>query len=252
MSIRWGHGRLFGVGAWFPFAVSLGGGVVPTTKLKLSYAVQLSVAELCRLSKSPVLATLTFAENVVDRVEAEKRYRRLKERLRRRFLSLNAVGVWQRQARGAWHLHLVLDRCIAIEWLRPQAVACGFGTFINLRRIGAAGFRQLGPDRVARYISRYVSRDLPEGDKGARLVAYIGNARRCTVRFGWANGVSKLWRAGRGIFFELFGHTPDFDSYWFVVRLGWETFSSDEKDLMLQSRGVRSWWDPDRYPPDPF
>lgn len=221
-------------------------------KLKLTYAVQLAVAELCRLSKSPVLATFTFAENVCDREEAEVRYRRLKERLRRHTLTLNAVGVWQRQARGAWHLHLVMDRQVSIEWLRPAAVACGFGPFVNLKRIGADGFRQLSPAKVARYISRYVSRDLPDEDKGARLVAYVGNARRATVRFGWANGVSRLWRAGRGLFFDMFGHSPDFESYWFVVRLGWESLTADEKSLAFESRGVRSWWDPDRYPPDPF
>lgn len=224
-----------------------------TSKLKLSYAVQLSVSEVCRLSRSPVLATFTFSENITDKAEAETRWHRLRERLRRRSPDLNAVGVWQRQARGAWHLHLVMDRFLSVEWLRPSAVACGFGTFINLRPINRNGFRQFSSEQVGRYVARYLTRDTPAEDKGVRLVAYLGNAHRATVRFAWARGLHALWRNGRSEFWELFQRLPTSEDWWFIVRLGWELLSPENQRIAFETnRAVRSWWDPEGHPPDPF
>lgn len=224
---------------------------------KLAYAVQLCVEEVCRGSSSPIFATFTFAENITSKAEAEIRWGRLRERLRRRHPNLHGVGVWQRQSRGAWHLHLVLDRMLEITWLRSSALSCGFGTFINLRFVKKMdGFRDMGgPIRVARYIARYVTRD-ERGleDKGVRIVCFIGRGTRvASTRFGWAQGLSQLWRYGRAEFFSIFGHPPGPGEFNLCVRLGWELLSAEEQQrLHLTSASVRKWADPDEYPPDPF
>jgi len=224
---------------------------------KLAYAVQLCVEELCRESETPVFATLTFAENITSKSEAEVRWGRLRERLRRRYPNLKGVGVWQRQSRGAWHLHLVIDRQLDINWLRPAAMACGFGTFINLRFVKKMdGFRDMGGAvKVARYIARYVTRD-ERGieDKGVRIVCFIGRETRiASTRFGWAAGLSQLWRYGRAEFFTIFGCAPSAGQYGLCVRLGWELLSAEEQERRhLTSASVRRWANPDDYPPDPF
>jgi len=224
---------------------------------KLAFAVQLCVFELCRTSETPTFATLTFADNITDKAEAEIRWGRLRERLRRRCPNLRGVGVWQRQSRGAWHLHLVLDRYIDINWLRPAAQSCGFGSFINLRFVKKFdGFRDMGgPMKVAKYIARYVTRDErgPE-DKGVRVVCFISrDARVASTRFGWAAGISQLWRYGRAEFYNIFGHAPSGGEYGLCVRLGWELLTEEQQARLVEtSQSVRRWADPEHYPPDPF
>lgn len=225
------------------------------SRAKLAYAVCLGVAEIVRTSKAPTFDTFTFAENVTDKLEASKRWRRLKARLKRHYPGLRAVGVWQRQKRGAWHFHCVFDRRLDVLQVRPWAMACGFGNQLNMRAIGdLPGMRQgWSPERVARYLTRYITREVDsEADAGARLADYCGDARRATVTFRWANGIGKLWRLGRGAWQEIFGGhgtQPRFEEFWFVVRLGWETLSAEEQGLMLlDSHEVAEWFNPERYP----
>ena len=223
------------------------------SRAKLSYAVHVAIAEIARTSRFPTFATFSFAENVTDKAEAAVRWRRLKERMKRKLPDIRMVGVWQRQERGAWHLHVVADRYLDIHWLRPAALECGFGPQLNLKPItvpGSRGFRQNDPRDVARYITRYITRDCESEDKGVRLVDYTGSARRVTVAFSWYKGISRLWRLGRQVWSDIYGvERPTFEAYWFVVRLGWEVLSEGQQREVLEgSDAVSRWWDPERYP----
>jgi len=224
---------------------------------RLRYAVQLAVEELVRTSSVCTFDTFTFAENVQDKKEAGKRWLRLKARLKRHYPGLRGVGVWQRQKRGAWHLHYVFDRMLDIHNVRPWGLACGFGPFLNMRQVGTLpGFREGWTfQRVGRYMARYLERDLVDGrDKGVRVVDYCGDSRKATTAFRFVNGLGRLWRAGRQVWADMiadgiYDRQPDFNDMWFVVRLGWETFSEDERLRMLEnSDAVAQWWSPERYP----
>jgi hypothetical protein len=222
-------------------------------KGKLSYAVGLAVAEIVRTSKRPTFDTFTFAENVTDKKEASKRWRVLKERLKRYYPGLRSVGVWQRQKRGAWHFHALFDRMLDVNLVRPWAIAVGFGPQLNMRPVSTqAGFRnQWSASRVARYITRYITRDVEGLDKGVRLVEYCGDARKATVAFRWANGIAYLWRTGRAEWNRIYGidETPKFDEFWVVVRLGWEVLEETEREfLKLTNDRIAQWWDPENYP----
>jgi hypothetical protein len=224
-------------------------------RAKLSYAVALSVQEIVRTSKAPTFDTFTFKDNITDKLEASKRWRRLKARLKRHYLGLRAVGVWQRQTRGAWHFHCVFDRRLDVVSVREWAIECGFGSQLNMRAIGdLPGMKQgWGPERVAKYLTRYVTRDVSEGDPGVRLADYCGDARRATTAFVWGGGIAKLWRLGASAWSDLLGchdgRHPDFEMFWAVVRLGWETLTGEEQHTMLlDSHAVSSWFYPERYP----
>jgi hypothetical protein len=55
--------------------------------------------------------TLTFAENITEKAEASRRFNSLRTAL----FSLGIqsyMGCWERQKRGAWHLHLLIARSI--------------------------------------------------------------------------------------------------------------------------------------------
>lgn len=224
-------------------------------RAKLSYAVCLAVREIVRTSAAPTFDTFTFKENVTDKLEASKRWRRLKARLQRAYPGLRAVGVWQRQRRGAWHFHCVFDRRLDVVSVRAWAEACGFGRELNMRAIGdLPGMRQgWSVNRVAQYLVRYITRDVSEGDAGVRLADYCGDSRKATTAFRWGGGVARLWRLGRGAWAELFdihdGTGPSFEEFWFVVRLGWESLSADEQDKAIESSdAVARWWSPGNYP----
>jgi hypothetical protein len=221
--------------------------------LKQRFAVKLAVEELFRTAKFPVFFTLTFAENITDRAEAERRWRRLRERIRRKKSGLRFVGCWQRQSRGAWHLHLVVDDFLNVQWLRPAAIECGFGPQMVLKPMNKPGFRRANAKYVADYVSRYIIRDLSDrgDDWKVRLPVFGGPGARVAVcRFGWARGISKLYRLGREWWSELFApEQPTFEDYWFIVRLGWQSLLAEEQALLLkESEAVVRWWDPERYP----
>jgi len=226
-----------------------------SNRVKTANALGVGISEVCRRFPRPVLLTLTFQENVTEISQARRCFTRLKQRMvyRARVLGLRdglmGCGVWQTQSRGAWHIHVVINHPIPIDWLRPAALACGFGPFVDLQRIGNhKGFRDgQSPRDVARYLARYIGRDL-EGQhtKGVRLVEYFGGARAASVRFTWARGLGRLYRVGRGIWSEVWSgwdNRPTKDDFWFIVRLGWAEICQAERDLLLEtSSAVRHWW----------
>lgn len=221
------------------------------SRAKLAYAARLSVEELIRVSKRPTFDTFTFRENILSKADAEVCWRRLKEWLRRKYPALKAIGVWQRQKRGCWHIHVVFDRPLDVTEVRKKAMECGFGPMLNMRYVGLVdGFRGWSAAKVANYITRYITRDLEEGDKGVRVVEYMGDSRKCTVRFGWAKGLARLWRYGRQVWSDIYGvERPSWENYWFVIRLGWEACGEEERSALLQQcDGVARWHDPERYP----
>lgn len=233
-----------------------GGRVVRSHRSKLAYAVALAIDELIRKPDGlPIFATFTFQENLTDKGEAQGRWRRLKERLRRQWPHTRGVGVWQRQKRGAWHLHYVFSQYLDVVLLREAALQCGFGPMLNLRYIdrGVKSKAIWSFRRVTSYMTRYVLRDVDEIDKGVRVVDYHGpHARIASVRFSWARGFARLYRAGRTAWSEMFAERegqPGWDSYWFLIRLGFETLSlQDRERSLLESDAVCKWWNPEAYP----
>lgn len=230
---------------------------------KLIFVVQWCIQEVVRLGLAsgflPIFATLSFHENITSKAEAERRWANLRARLRRQCPDLRGVGVWQRQERGAWHLHMVFDREISVDWLRLSAVSCGFGPQMKLRWIQGArpGFRDMGGAvRTARYITRYITRDeRGEEDKGVRVVCFVKpkESRSANTHFGWASGMSQVYRIGRGEYLNIFGELPRRENYDLVCRLGWELIEPERQEILYNaSSGVRRWLDPSRYPPDPF
>lgn len=223
-------------------------------RAKLSYAVALAVAEIVRTAKEPTFDTFTFADNVTDKLEASKRWRRLKARLKRHYAGLRAVGVWQRQKRGAWHFHAVFDRRLDVIQVRPWAIACGFGAQLNMRAVGEVPGMRAGwtPLKVAKYLTRYITRDVSEGDGGVRLADYCGDCRKATTAFRWGGGIARLWRLGRQAWSDMFAADegqPTFEQFWMLVRLGWETLTGQEQAEAVEgSDAVAMWLNPERYP----
>ena len=151
--------------------------------------------------------TLTFPDNVTDHKEAQSRFNSMASNyLRSRFGGY--ILVKERQKRGAWHYHLLIDTRQPIRtqgrwigkkfranhpqltalWaeLRQKMAVYGFGRheLLPIRTTAAQMARYMG-----KYLSKTLSRPRDPRDQGARikLVVYAQSVRRAIAgRFGWA------------------------------------------------------------------
>jgi hypothetical protein len=158
--------------------------------------------------------TLTFAENITEKAEASRRFNSLRPALFSLGI-LSFIGCWERQARGAWHLHLIVafahavrhqpDARVYLQGLRD--VICG--TAENEHRDGLLMKRGFGyihhlspikktAARYAGYFTSYLTKSwtaLKGEKKRVRLVTYARNVVRCaSVHFGWNGPRSQNWR----------------------------------------------------------
>lgn len=225
-------------------------------------------------SENPIMGTLTCAENIADKKEVQKRFRRVLERVRRHFkakgLKVSLAGAWQRQDRGAWHPHFICSRPLDVVWLRALAVECGFGVQLRLDYIKPyRGFRHYGSNKAIGYIARYVTREFSDtaDSKGVRLTFYFECERGTCRGWSFAGGLARLHRLGCRHFFgseETFksedwyyergeklpaimrpseegeGWLAPMEKWRYLVRLGWDSLHDLAKDAMfLKSRGVQ-------------
>lgn len=174
--------------------------------------------------------TLTFPDNVQDHKEASRRF----NNMNRRFLS-TFYGEWiwtrERQKRGAWHYHLVIE-CKGdvrtgfdwdeyMQWIsdREQGKRRRLRTGnpflrslwdLNNRAFPLYGFGrvELLPIRstaeaVACYVGKYISKQIvqrPEEDKGVRLVSRSTGFPAGTPKMSWNTEGSKQWRRNLALF----------------------------------------------------
>ena len=185
--------------------------------------------------------TLTFRANIKDRKEAERRFNSLRTGvLLERYPEF--IKVKERQARGAWHFHLIVvlredirtgvdfaaleagdyrtaGKHLRGEWAywRRTARDYGFGRteLLPIKSTGEGIGRYVG-----KYLEKHMGNRLPE-DKGARLVAYSKGTSAGTTRFSWAGPKGTLWRAKYRQFAERLGF-DDEDSFreWAYAEYG--------------------------------
>jgi len=240
-----------------------------STRKKSIYIFELAVRELARTGGGTNylrFCTLTFAENVAEKKEAMRRWHCLRDRLRRFYAKkaakrkgtegaleaedFQAAGVWQRQKRGAWHLHLFVNIFIPVAWLRAAAVECGFGQQMRIDMIGDEGCGVPGHvgdvRRAVRYATRYAVRDVETGEyAGEALFTYCGGVRRgSTVNFHWASGLRSLWRRGCSWWSENVrdGETTK-QPFWLLVAIGFDNLSDEERAYYMKTYdSVYRWW----------
>ncbi len=62
------------------------------------------------------------------------------------------IRVLEYQKNGNPHFHILIDRCIEVEWIRKAWVAVGGGYMVDIRLVDV--------HRVSRYLSKYLTKDL--------------------------------------------------------------------------------------------
>jgi len=193
--------------------------------------------------------TLTFAENLCCRVEAQRRFNSLATHFLRVHL-VEYIAAVERQGRGAIHYHLiaVFPRNIRSGFDFETAKAArklqlaGQGACPECKRLlgiswasanddlrlwwkalrvasGKYGFGRCetlpvmsNAEAVARYVGSYVGGEYvarEARDKGLRTLRYSLKHRVASVRWSWVNGAGQNWRRGCAVLGALLG-TDDF------------------------------------------
>ena len=129
------------------------------------------------------------------------------------------LAVYERQRRGAWHLHLLVivaqDIRSGVDWaefergiyrsaspylrslwalLRGRCAAFGFGRHELLPV-------RSNPEAMARYVGKYIGKHMgqrkPE-DKGKRLISASTGWPKSSTRFAWHTEGAQIWRRNLG------------------------------------------------------
>jgi hypothetical protein len=164
--------------------------------------------------------TLTFAENITEKAEASRRFNSLRPALFALGV-LSFIGCWERQMRGAWHLHLLIalahpvrnqpDARVYLQGLRDTIcgttenehkdgllVKRGFGYIHHLAPIKKTAARFAG------YFTSYLTKTwkaLQGERKRVRLITYARNVVRCaSVHFSWNGPGGINWRRKKRMF----------------------------------------------------
>lgn len=193
------------------------------TRKKVARTLAENVRHLCETHGIERIGffTLTFADQVTDKEEAQRRLHSLNAGvLNKRYP--HRIAVFERQKNGSVHYHLlvVLDsdirtgvdfeefgrfrelgkkayrtapKTLTLEWafLRKTLKKYGFGRheLMPIKSDSAA---------LGQYIGKYIGKGFQfrsEDDKGVRLVRYHGDARRMTCKHTAVDKYSTEWRA---------------------------------------------------------
>lgn len=206
-------------------------------KAKTKLVAELSAGNFIR--QHPHVYFWTFTEPARPdgvywtKTEAETHFKPFEDWLRRNGVA--HLVFWERQQRGAWHPHVLVDRRIEVDWLRPWMVARGWGPIMKCKYVvrgmsdtdDGRGPR-IGPKRLVGYLVKYLTKaytdDLVEPRK--KFFGGSRDAKAGNVRFKWVPWVephAMLYHWGRIFFRELHKDTlPTFRDMRYILKLGVE------------------------------
>lgn len=209
-------------------------------KRKTRYLAELSIEQFLR--DNPRRSYFyTFTEpprpdgNFRTKTEAEAALKPFLDVLakdRRRDPTIGWLVFWERQKRGAWHPHILLNRRFDIGWLRPWMMERGWGEQMFLKHV-VHGFEsdgrgpRIGPARLVKYLVKYLTKAQTDDTVEPRKKFFGGShsAKAGTVKFKWApwfEPTAMLFFYGRQLYVEMHGEQPTFHAMAYVIRLGVE------------------------------
>lgn len=176
--------------------------------------------------------TFTFAEVVHDKGVAEARFKPLVDLIRRR--GGEHLEFWELQARGCWHVHLLTDTFLDVNWLRPWLKKRGWGPQMKVVKVqaqrvwvdGEGWVRDdRGEARLVRYLCKYLTKAFAAASHFKKK-AFGGSAR---ARIGttifkwvpWFNPWAYLYAKGAERFRLRQGRCPRFSEMGLVMRIGY-------------------------------
>src|SRR6187431_2309631 len=107
------------------------GDLVASSKAKTLLVAQTSIENFFLTHADVYFLTFTEpgrkeGESCWTKDEAEKHFKPFRDYCSRRGVAL--LVVWERQKRGSWHPHCLIDKFLDVNWLRAWMVERGWGT----------------------------------------------------------------------------------------------------------------------------
>jgi len=219
---------------------------VGSSKAKSLYIARVSIEQFFLRNK--VVWFWTFSEPgrkegepLWTKDEAEAHFKPFRDLCARRGVDL--LVVWERQKRGAWHPHCLVNHYIDVNQLRPWMVARGWGQQMRADIVGggqiSTGGRNgrgvwrpqwEGGGRIISYLTKYLTKGFGSSTDraaAAKKKCFSGSVsvKQGTTNFKWMpeeRPGAYLWSWGRELFSQLNGHPPTFRNIGEVIRLGVE------------------------------
>ena len=143
------------------------------------------VRRLCKVMGADCMLTLTYRENVTDLVKAKRHLKEFVRRVTRTIPGFRAVCAFERQERGAWHVHMACE-CVPASLVRDGVKLKSFNVLRAIWRsvtaesggnvdVSQGGYKKRSPARIASYLSKYLMKAFEEGDKGSNRWTRFGD-----------------------------------------------------------------------------
>jgi hypothetical protein len=188
-------------------------------------------------------------ENLWSKDEAEQHFKPFRDYCARRGIEL--LVVWERQVRGSWHPHCLVDKYIDVNFMRPWMMARGWGQQMRFEWVGRTKLQWDGRawsqpqgssshcSRVANYLIKYLRKSSAQVESSVKKKCFGGSrrAKAGTTKFSWMpeeKPGAYLYAMGRALFVQLFGHLPTFRDIGTVVRLGVGESDWDKIDFLWE------------------
>lgn len=187
--------------------------------------------------------TFTFAENLQDKDEAERRAKPLFDLIRRR--QGEHWHCWEHQERGAWHMHMVTDLYFDVVKLRPWMVQRGWGPIMKVRRVasprqysGEGWQREDSAERgLIRYLLKYLTKAIRSADKWTKPWGCSSAAHNFVTSFRWVPWVNAhcwLYHMGKQFLERELGEKlvglPSLEYVAAATRMGYEVMGWADVD----------------------
>lgn len=141
------------------------------------------VRKFCKVIRADSLLTLTYRANMKDLQRCKRHLREFVRRFRRVCPNFRAVATFERQKRGAWHVHLATPRIVLIggqdvksyNLIRSiwRAVTGEDGGNIDVSRRYRAG--RMSAAKIAAYISKYIMKAFEDGEAYSNRWTHFGD-----------------------------------------------------------------------------
>lgn len=138
------------------------------------------VRQLCKAMGVDSMLTLTYRANQQDLAVTKKHIREFNRRMLRVLPDFAFVAAFERQKRGAWHVHMATRNIPESLADRNRQNACRIKSYEVIRRIWRSVVGELGGNidvarrkfhsrksaaQIASYIAKYIVKDYAEGEK---------------------------------------------------------------------------------------
>ena len=128
------------------------------------------------------MLTITYRQNQTDLALCRKHFAAWLRKMRRAIPGFRGVWGFERQGRGAWHVHVACDRLpVLMQFRGAKVLSWKVGTALWRDVVGANNGlcfvggkdgrfnRYRSPAKIAGYVSKYLTKDHENGEFGSRM-----------------------------------------------------------------------------------